>query len=305
LIRSGKILANENRKELNDLMLSEMILVAGKSKNSFAANKLHLLFQSFFFTDIGDYKSASKTFNSLNKLFEENIELLDNPPTDYLAALDGILDSLCTISKFEETEFYLDKAAVLDQSIYPEYFRFQVRKTVFIYRLRLLIENKLFTEAAGYIGATGKELISSYSMVDEEKQLELYFYCSLVFFHKKNWKKADACLAEVLANHRPGTKLLISKAIRLLNMIIYYEKKDAEYLKYEVRSYKRFFGQRQNLLKSEILLLKFLNNDVSRKKLPEQQAKKLLKEIASVKSDQYERQLLKYFDFTTWISSKI
>src|SRR5690606_15619273 len=62
LIELGKVSSDEDKKRLNDLVLTEMILVADKSKNSFVEQKLHLMFQSFFFTHIGDYQSALKIF---------------------------------------------------------------------------------------------------------------------------------------------------------------------------------------------------------------------------------------------------
>ncbi|MBE7175320.1 MAG: hypothetical protein INR69_02900 [Mucilaginibacter polytrichastri] len=114
LIRSGKTLSEDSRKDLNDLLLSELSLVIGKVTSSFESTKLHLLFQSFFFTSISDYKSALKTFADLNRLFESN---MDNPallPKDHLSSLDGILDNLRIIRAYDEMPFYIGKVAGLD-----------------------------------------------------------------------------------------------------------------------------------------------------------------------------------------------
>ena len=87
MINSGKVLSEEDKRHLNDLILSEMGLVTGRIKNNFDSKKMHLLFHSFFFTDIGDFKSALKTFYELNWLFENNPSKWNNPPLDYLSAL--------------------------------------------------------------------------------------------------------------------------------------------------------------------------------------------------------------------------
>lgn len=307
LIHSGKISSDEERKQLNDLMLSEMILVAGKSKNSFAAQKLHLLFQSFFFTDVGDYQSALKTFHSLNKLFEQNIKLLNKPPLDYLSTLNGILDSLHTLKKYNEISYYTDRLQQLDQPIYPEYFRYQVRKAATVYQLVILVGEGRFNEALDTIKATDNSIIKMYPMINEEKQWELHFFYSLVYFNRKDWKKADTYINQVMQLHKVQPQLLICKAIRLLNIILYYEKGDTDYLEYEIRSYKRFFRKHHPLLKSETFLLKFIQlwPDPRKKKIPEAFYNSITKEIQALKTDKYENQLLKYFDYTKWIMQKL
>lgn len=306
-IHSPKILSHESRKELNDLVLSEIALVSAKPKTSYAASKLHLLFQAFYFTNIGDYKSALKAFYSLNKLFEENRVLADNPPADYLSALDGILDILYTLKMYDELHFYITKTEQLDQPVYPEYFRYQVRKTVAVNRLKLFVQQQYYHEGVTYLLSLGKGWINNYAMVDEEKQCQLYFYAGICFWGIKDWKKAHEYVDEVIKNHRINKNLLICKAIRLLNMIVYYEKKDNDYLKYEVRSYKRFFGGTEQLLEVELLLLRFLGSpEIGKKrKLTALQQYKFRNEILQINNDPYSTQLLKYFDFTLWLNNKI
>lgn len=303
LIYSGKISSDEEKKRLNDLMLSEMILVTGKSKNSFAAQKLHLLFQSFFFTDIGDYQSALRTFHSLNKLFEDNLKLLDNPPLDYLSTLNGILDILNTFQKFEDIDFYIQKVRLLDQNAYPEYFRFQVRKTVAVYELAMLTGSKRYDEAISYAKNIDHAVLKTYPMINVEKQWELYFYCSLACFSKKEWKKAHYYISEVMRDHKMQPQLFICKIIRLLNIIIHYEMGDTDYLEYEIRSYKRLFGKKHPLLRSEKLLLKIILSrpHVKRNSIPQLELKKIIRETKEIAEDKYERQLLKYFDFCDWL----
>lgn len=106
--------------------------------------------------------------------------------------------------------------------------------------------------------------------------------------------------------HKGRPQLLVCKATRLLNIILHYEKGDADYLEYEIRSYKRFFRSHHKLTGSETLLLKFIKTypDKKRKKIPESHQKKMQKEINALQKDRHERQLLKYFDFTEWITSR-
>lgn len=306
LVHSGKISSEEDKKRLNDLMLSEMILLSSKSKSSFAAQKLHLLFQSFFFIDIGDYQSALKTFFALNKLFELNLGLLDTPPLDYLSALNGIVDSLHMLQRFADIDFYSEKIQKLDQPAYPEYFRFMVRKTLAINQFHILNGTNRTADILDFVKSLDPSLLHSYRMVDEEKQWELYFYCSLAYFKNRDWKKAHAFIDEMINNHKPLVHSLVYKATRLLNIFVYFEKGDLGYLEYEMRSYKRLFSKQARLLECEKMVLKLIQVRSSGKTkiLPDLERKKITTQLAVIHADKYEKQLLKYFDFTEWLSAE-
>ncbi len=307
LLHSGKVSSDKEKKRLNDLILSEMILVSGKSKNSFPAQKLHLLFQSFFFTDIGDDHSALQTFYALNTLFENNLHLLDKPPLDYLLTLNGILDSLHTLKQFEKIPFFLEKLHQLDSAEYPEYFRWRVRKGSLVYQLILYCQDSRFVDAVHYWQQTGQAVLKQYPLINEERQWELYFYSSLAYYGIGSWKKAHAGIHQAMTQHKMQSQWLVCKAIRLLDIIIYYEQGDTDYLEYEIRSYRRFFRKKDALLQSENLLFKFIaaNPAHSQKRLPEKTVRLFERELSQVTVDKYENHLLKYFDYLAWIRFRV
>lgn len=308
LLHAGQILTDADRKRLNDLMLSEMILVSGKMKNNFAAQKLHLLFQSYFLTNIGDFPSALKTYRELNKLFEDNLALLDHPPLDYLSALDGIITSLCMLKNYEEIHYYIAKLQQLSQQSYPEYFRYALRKSILAAHLAIHTARGEYNVAKELISESGKELIDAYSMVNEEKQWELYFYIALTHYGCGDLKKAHKWLGILMQLHKPQANLLICKATRLLNMIIHYKTGDEGYISYEIRSYTRFFHKpKAPRLQTELLLLKLLPllpASGKRVHLPAA-IRKQLAGIEKLQQDKYEQQLLRYFDFAGWMKNTI
>ncbi|HEY4289240.1 MAG TPA: hypothetical protein VGN00_19195 [Puia sp.] len=313
LIHTGKVASEEGRKKLNDLMLSEMVLVASKSK-SFISQKLHLLFQSFFFTVVGDYHSALKSFYHLNALLEKNQAFLDNPPLDYLSALTGIIESLYMLEKAEAREkaaamigggdasYYLDKIRNLDQPAYPEYFRFLVRKTAFAREIQLLLRAGRPEEARQLVDTIPAAVFDNYPLADEEKQCELYFFCSLTSFQLRDWRKAHLHLREIMNRLRLPAQLLISRAIRLLNIVIYYEKRELLHLEYEIRSYKRHFSQ-SKVMKIEKLLFRIVEANPSNRRLLSLPAgqRKVQADLAAIAADKYEQQLLRYFDLVGWV----
>ncbi len=300
LIKAGKIVSEEGKKKLNDLMLSEMVLVAGKAK-SFSSQKLHLLFQSYFFTDIGDYHSAAKSFSRLNDLLEQNEAVVDNPPLDYLSALSGIMDSLHMLKNNSEAPYYLGKIKSLDQSFFPEFFRYLVRKTFCVQQIITLLQSDDVQTAAQFVELIAPDVFHNYALIDDEKQCELYFFCSLVYFKSENWRRAHLFLREIMNQQKLPEHLLISKAIRLLNILTYYEKGELPHLEYEIRSYKRYFASK--LLKIERIIFRIISSSAGNKRLllMQNEKRKMLLHLEDIKKDKYEQQLLKYFDFADWV----
>ena len=307
LVHSGKTLSEEGKKQLNDLLVSELGLITGRLKNNLEAQKQHLLFQSFFLINIGDYASALKTFSELNRLFENNSSIWGHPPLDYLSSLDGILDSLRTVGYFKEMSFYLNKMEQLDKPQYPEYFRFIVKKNIIIYELAILIGTEMFTDAIEYIQKIDASLLSSQNMVDYEKHCELLFCIGLIYYRVKDFKKAHKYMNEIVLIGKLNYQSVIYKAARLLGIIMHYETNNNVYLDYEIRSYKRTFQNKGKLLKTEKIIFKIVKlhsnlNTLSRNKVL---LNKIAPDIINIGKDKFEMQLLKYFNFINWVKSKM
>ena len=307
LTYSGKILSEEGKKQLNDLLLSEIGLVTGRIKNNFESRKLHLLFQSFFFTDIGDYKSALKTFYELNRTFEQNVSIWNHPPLDYLFSLDGILDSLRTIGFYQEMPFYIDKIGQLTDPHYPEYFRYMVEKLTVIYQLAILTAAKKYKKALEYIQQINPLLLKLHTLVHYEKQWELLFYFALSHLGAKDLNKAQKYINEILLIGKINYQSIIYKAAMLLNIIIHYEWGNLEYLDYEIRSYKRSIQLKGKLLRTEKIIFKVVKFQPSRNNLKKNKLfwANMASVISGIEEDKYETQLLKYFDFIGWIKNKL
>lgn len=296
----------DQKKKLDDLLLNEMSVINARVKHNVESQKLHLLFQSYFFTNSGNYKAASSTFHELNLLFEKNKELLRNPPLDYFAALDGILDNLRTNYLFGEMGYYILKLQTIDKPVYPEYFHYLVKKTALSYSLAESLGTQRLNSAFQKIRETDPSIWKRYPLVDDEIQNELLFYTGLIYFLKNQYKSAQKYINAVILTGKINPRLVIYKAARLLNLMLSYEAKDYEFINYDIRSYKRLYQPRGWLLKTEKLFFKMfaynpaLNSDF-KNRIKWKNFEPLLSEI---EISPQEKQLSKYFNFTNWVREK-
>ncbi|HRN47139.1 MAG TPA: hypothetical protein PK110_02130 [Niabella sp.] len=303
LIRLGKVESEESKKKLNDLLLSEISIVTERTRNTFESRKLHILFQSFYFVGIGDFRSAIDNFYDLNKLLEQHPHLQGHPPVDYFSSLDGILDSLRSMHHFNEMPYYINKLRHITSYSLPEYFRVLIEKTITVYSLAGLLGNNNIQGAINYIENLSASTLKSYQIVNDEKQAELCFYCSLTYYYYKDYKKAHKYLSSVLNNYTNFSQQPIYKAIRLLNMLIHYLLKDTSFLDYDIRAYRRSLknGGTSKIVKAIIKTLQ--HNPLLKTKYANQAfARQIMPTIKNISKDRYERQILKYMDFTKWIT---
>ena len=98
------------------------------------------------------------------------------------------------------------------------------------------------------------------------------------------------------------------RTIRLARLITYYETQEYELIRHESRSVTRGLSSpKEHTFKTERIILWFLN----KRDLPilhkDREAfwEKLSPEIQELYNDKYENQLLRIFDFTAWMESKI
>ena len=170
LLFKGAARTRKQKEELNDLVFSELNLVAKSPPETIETQKIHLLFQSHYFITINDHRSALKAFYELNNLLEENEYLWSDAPMDYLSTLEGILESLRTIRKYDEMDFFLNKLRNLQgRSVYLDV---MVHGVSFTYRLISLLDQGEFDKAILLKDEYQEILFKKIHLLDLSKQAE-------------------------------------------------------------------------------------------------------------------------------------
>jgi len=307
LLHSKKSLSTSDKTKLNDLIITELSIITRGSPTNFETQKTHLLFQSFFLMQTGEYQSSIKSFKELNELFESKKSLWKIPPYDYLNALEGILDNLRSIADYDEMKFFIKKIEKLLEQKYPEHFQAIAKQTVYIYKLNILIEKGEPSEAIQFSESIPAALTKNENLVNYEKRAELLFFIALCYFCSEDYQKAKKQINTIKNFDKMNVNSNIHRVSWLLQILIYYELDDLLYLDYEIRSYKRTFKKNGGILKTENLVFKMIKHDPRRKnKLRNIKfLNRIAKDIPEIRWSNYERQILKYYDFISWIFTKL
>lgn len=138
MINKGVSRSLKETHDLDDLVTSEISIVASTGIENFEIKKNHQLFQANYFITVGDYRAAFNSFVELNKLFEENIHLWNDPPVYYLMTVEGMLESLRIMHNYEGMDYFIEKLARLSSP--SSSFQLNVTYVIFIYRLFSFID---------------------------------------------------------------------------------------------------------------------------------------------------------------------
>lgn len=305
MINRGASRSLEETQKLDDLVTSEISIVASAGVENFEIKKNHQLFQANYFITVGDYKAAFNSFVELNKLFEENSHLWNNPPVYYLMTVEGMLESLRIMHNYEGMNYFIEKLAKLSSP--SSSFQLNVTYVIFIYRLFSFIDAGDFDKAGIWIAEHQTSLIDKMLLLKEQQQAEMSLYIALIHLGNGEYRKARKRLSATIGRGHLYS-LPLFRTIRIVNVMIHYELGDVDYIQSEIRSIKREMSKNKGYnLKVESFLLKFLNYsfaDTNRKKRAEIW-ESMAEKVHALYADKYETQILRKFDFVAWVEAKI
>ena len=305
ILYRGTARSDKQKQEFNDLVISEMSIESNSGYNNFEITKNHLLFQSNYLMNMGDYKSAINSFYELNNAFEHNKHLLNNPPIFYLMTIEGILEGLRSIKDYKEMNYFISQLENIETS--SNHFKLQIECVIFLYTLFPLLDTGKFEEAKTLIEYDKHNIYGKSNLLIIYRKAQLFLYTALTYLGTKEYSKARKSLNQILIAERSLLSLPQCRTIRLANLMVLYELKEFDYITFEGRSVRREIQNKEKTYQTELLMLKLFDKplDVLSNKERDVLWKKIEPELKKIRKNKFELQLLRIFDFTAWIESKI
>lgn len=305
ILNKGTARSTKHVQEFNDLVVSEMSIVSSSGFDNFEIQKNHKLFQSNYLIYVGDYNSALSSYYELNNVFEQNKHLLSNPPIYYLMTIEGVLESLRNIKNYQGMTYFVEQLENIQCS--SSHFIIQVKCVVFLYELFPLIDTGKFEEAKIIIDKYKEELFDKINLLIPDRQIQLCLYTAIVYLGLKKFSKAKKMISMIMNGDRRAFSVPLFRTVRLVNLMIMYELNEFDYIEFEVRSIKREIQNKERTYQIEELMLKILNNPISYASKKERilHWAKIEPKLAEFRNSKFELQLLRVYDFTAWIESKV
>lgn len=305
LVYKGNVRSEKQKTELNDLVVSEMSLSASTNFENFEINKLHQLFQANYLISVGDFRSAVRSFQELNNLFENNKSLLATPPIYYVTTLEGVLESLRSIRKYDKMSYFIDQLKKIE-SPYID-FKMNVTCLIFLFELMPKLDCGAFASCEPVMNQYYDNLNDKINLLNIQKRAEFCLYSALAWFGLRDFRKARKSLNQVMLLGNSYYNLPLYRTVRLVNIMVLFELREHDLIKYEARSLRRDLRQFQKGYKIEHFMLGFANRynvHLSPKKR-EELWNSVEPELEEIRNDVYEQQIIRIFNFTAWVESKL
>lgn len=305
-IEQQKTVSSNNIYAYNDLLISEMSLVSNLKNDIFEIRRLHQLFQANYFANIGHYKSALNSYAELNQLYLDNEKYWNNPPVYYLMVLKGVLESLNQMRLFDEMPKYQNQLLYLADKYPYVHFVMEINVINFIYTVSPLLYKREYKKCIQVINQYQESIIDKLQLLPPRLFLSMSVSLSSIYLMNKDLSRARRILAPII-NSETLASLKIFRSVQLLNLIIYYELEDTDYIETAIRSIKRKNRKQGKSTSVEKLIFKYLETDwkVFSKEKSLIYKKKIKDEIENMVYEVNDIQLIKIFNFIDWILIKV
>jgi len=301
-LHQSKSRSEVQRQSLNDLVLSELHVISNNSYQGFEVDKLHQLFQSTYFLQTGNYKVAIRAYLQLLELFDENPGRMLNPPTYYLDAISGMLDSLQLAGLYSEMPLFIERLQRLAEGDYATEFVLGVQARVFLYEFSRRIGTGDIP-AAQMLYEQSEALFRRQPMLTFDLQLLLSLDTVILHFVSGRLREARRTMAGMLGMGQVLDNFPAYRIARLLNLLLQAESGHIDYIENEIKSIRRNPQFEKN--NAEKLIFRFVRIYPLTRERCARMWQRIHSEIEIVDTDRFERPLLKYFDFMAWMEHRL
>ncbi|MBI2271834.1 MAG: hypothetical protein HYU69_15945 [Bacteroidetes bacterium] len=257
------------------------------------------------YVDLRDFNKAHDLMQKVLKLIESNPHQIPEHPRSYAVAISNTILCLLRLKRYSGFSSQLKK---LSEAPAPNQ-----RVRSFIFFKVLSFEMEFCKETGDFVkGITFVEqlenMLSKKRTLNAQTELLLYYYSVIICLGAKNYNRANYFLRKILDGNFSGLRVDVYCFAKILSLIVNFELNNHEYLEYSVKSVYRYLYKRRRLYKLESIILEFIQNEIPRiNNLTDQLEafKKLREKLLKLKRDSFEKEAFDYFDFISWLDSKI
>src|ERR1043165_3782076 len=244
----------------------------------------------------------------------KNVDLLESIPAKlreeeferYIVSLNNLVVNLIHLRRINEAAPHIEKI----RSLATHNIRENILLWATSYKLILgvIIRSGDYDQAEKVIPEVAAGVQLYQDKIPPTDVVLFKYNMAIVYFAGKQYSSAIRTLNEIINDNALSLRDDIQAFARLMRLIVFWEKGEEELLPYAAVSAYRFIYKRKKLYKFESLVLQFIKEKVPNINTAGKQKAaftELKSKLEVLMKDPLERKALEYFDFLTWIESKI
>lgn len=305
-ISQNNIARNDlEKEELERIIKHPLLRTEKKAISTEALYRYNYIYSSYYYYTTSDYAKSYLYIQKSIALLEANPAYKENKLEQYITTLNNLIICQLQLKHYHDVPQNIQKLKTISNSkkwllqkwfyeIKLLEFDLYIKTGEFEKGLELipLIQDKLHTEDATRINLS----------------LELIYHITLIYFGMGDYNNARINLNKILNDTAYDVRRDLYCFAWILQLIVHYELGDIDFINYKVKSTQQFLAKRERLYQSEKIIVDFFRTQMQKaetKKQHIQAFKKLKKQFTEIIKNPFERKALDYFDFISWIDSKI
>ncbi len=300
----GEARTKEDEDKANQKI--EALLKIDKSKfNSALSSILYYNTLAAYYYFLGDYEKSyqsSKYYLTATELDYER----SSDSSNYVNGLHNHYVSCHRTKRYDECYWLVDKIKSIpvnstkgDETIFSR---------VFSIEIGLAISTGRFKELVLLVEADAEKILSMKNRMPVTAYFNMLYQIGHVYFGAGRYSDALKWLNKIINDTAADDVQYIFCASKILSLLVHFEMGKSDSLEYIVKPTYRYLYKRKRLYKFESGLLNFIKTDIPRisgKQELINAFKKFHDDLLKLEKDPYERRVFEYFDFISWLESKI
>ncbi|MEP7146133.1 MAG: hypothetical protein ABI792_03900 [bacterium] len=301
LMRTGGSVRAKNEESSFEKIINDPLLKSLQCAMSYEAKLLyHQVYLIYFQAESND----KNTYEYSKKFIEYMItqpQRLNEFAKEYILGMVASLSSSFNLGKYEEANSIIKNLRKfrIKSEEQKEYIFF----STYILQFMISIVKCEFENIESAITEAEIQLKTIERKENNVTQLILYQDIFYVYFALEKYDKSLEWLNKILSS-KSEVRQDIHSIANILNLIVHYELNNLELLNYAVINTYRFLYKRKRLYKFEEIVLKFIRK-ISKTFDIKEDFRFLRSQVLKLADDPYERIPMEYFDFISWLDSKI
>lgn len=293
--------------QIKKILRSPLLLNEHRTKTFEAKLRFHAA-HGFYCRIINDKRGLYLATKNTIALFKKHPEKIKHAFSAFIVHLSNMLDACAMNEKYNEIPLYLKEL----ESLAP-FARSSAEKAALFYnavlnRLNYYNITGQSSGALSFMEEINKQLDAHKQFSSDFEKAKLFQTIAISCFLSERYKYCIHWLNrirnEVSLNVRPD----FESFLRLFYLIAQYEAGNLDLLPPLIQSLYRYLKRKKHLYKFEATIIYFLRNELPKTNTKGQflQAlQKLKNNITLLSKDPYEKNPFEYFDYISWLESKI
>lgn len=314
VFRQGGYVRNDREREIVDEIQSHELIKGKNTALSKRAAATCYYIKGLCSITANEVEDSFENFSKVVRIFEENPNLIQDIPKQYIKSLGNLFYYHIECGDYDKLFELIEKMRSLEEQ--DGFNRIDIKLRIFIstnYFEMLAYERQgKFDRALAMIEPVKQQLATYGDKVTKEDEVLFEHLFANIYFGAQHYRDALRQLNNVLNDNETNLRQDIYSFSKLFNLVIHYELNNYDLLDYLVKSTERFYTKRKKAAdhgyEFEVTFLKSFKKLVKTNRNLSRSVdvfKEMLEDLKLLLADQNERVALEYFDYLSWVESKL